>query len=99
MGDTAIGVSPEVAARAFVPSVTTKPLGQGAGLGLSMIDGFAGPSESHVEGHVEVHVRIASLAETPGKDDGQKGGQENRIRLRFARPPWRLSRSPAGRPA
>jgi hypothetical protein len=95
VGDTAIGVSPEVAARACVPSVTTKPLGQGAGLGLSMIDGFAGPSEGHVEGH----VRIASLAETPGKDDGQKGGQENRIRLRFARPPWRLSRSPAGRPA
>jgi PAS domain S-box-containing protein len=51
--DTGTGMSEEVAQRAFDPFYTTKPLGQGTGLGLSMIYGFAKQSGGQ--------VRIASV--------------------------------------
>jgi len=37
IGDTGIGMPPEVVARAFEPFYTTKELGKGTGLGLSMV--------------------------------------------------------------
>ena len=51
--DTGTGMSDEVVQRAFDPFYTTKPLGQGTGLGLSMIYGFAKQSGGQ--------VRISSL--------------------------------------
>ncbi|MBV8704652.1 MAG: PAS-domain containing protein, partial [Acetobacteraceae bacterium] len=39
--DTGTGMAPEVAARAFEPFFTTKAAGQGTGLGLAMVFGFA----------------------------------------------------------
>ena len=49
--DTGTGMTPEVVAKAYEPFFTTKPLGQGTGLGLSMIYGFAKQSGGQVRIH------------------------------------------------
>jgi signal transduction histidine kinase len=54
--DTGTGMSPETIARAFEPFYTTKPLGEGTGLGLSMIYGFARQSGGQVRIYSEVGV-------------------------------------------
>jgi signal transduction histidine kinase/ActR/RegA family two-component response regulator len=46
--DTGTGIRPEVIARVFEPFYTTKPIGEGTGLGLSMIYGFAKQSGGQV---------------------------------------------------
>lgn len=52
--DTGIGMSKEIVARACDPFFTTKPIGQGTGLGLSMIYGFAQQSGGQVRIYSEV---------------------------------------------
>jgi PAS domain S-box-containing protein len=52
--DTGTGMPPDVIARVFEPFYTTKPIGEGTGLGLSMIYGFAKQSGGQVRIYSEV---------------------------------------------
>ena len=70
--DSGAGMTAEEAAHAFEPFYTTKPVGQGTGLGLSMVHGFAEQSGGFVtlesepgQGtRVELHLPTATGAET-----------------------------------
>jgi signal transduction histidine kinase len=54
--DSGLGMSEDVLQRATEPFFTTKPVGEGAGLGLSTVHGFALQAGGHL-----------SLSSTPGK--------------------------------
>lgn len=52
--DTGIGMPSEVVREAFTPFFTTKGVGQGSGLGLSMVFGFVKQSGGHVKIYSEI---------------------------------------------
>ena len=52
--DSGVGMPPDVAAQAFDPFFTTNDIGQGSGLGLSMVYGFVKQSGGHIEIDSEV---------------------------------------------
>jgi PAS domain S-box-containing protein len=47
VSDTGSGIAPDILARVFDPFFTTKGVGEGSGLGLSMVYGFAKQSDGH----------------------------------------------------
>jgi PAS domain S-box-containing protein len=61
--DTGTGMAPDVLARAIDPFFTTKPAGQGTGLGLSMIYGFAKQSNGQLRIYSEVGQGTGAPAE------------------------------------
>nr|WP_222184324.1 PAS domain-containing sensor histidine kinase [Geminicoccus harenae] len=48
VSDTGVGIAPELLDKVYDPFFTTKPIGQGTGLGLSMVYGFAQQSDGQV---------------------------------------------------
>lgn len=52
--DTGSGIAPEFLSRVFEPFFTTKKVGEGSGLGLSMVYGFV--KQSHGELHIDSKV-------------------------------------------
>jgi PAS domain S-box-containing protein len=95
VGDTGVGMPADVRARAFDPFYTTKPIGQGTGLGLSMIYGFVRQADGSVRIDSEVGQgttieillpRFAGETETPAvsepaADDQRERGHKNEVVL------------------
>lgn len=58
--DTGVGMAPDVLRRALDPFFTTKPTGQGTGLGLSMVYGFVKQSKGylHIQSKPDVGTSV-----------------------------------------
>lgn len=67
--DTGTGMPPEVLERVFEPFYTTKPAGQGTGLGLSMAYGFVKQSGGHIRLQSEVGQGTTVKVFLPCTDD------------------------------
>jgi CheY-like chemotaxis protein len=84
--DTGTGMTPAVIAHAFEPFYTTKPLGQGTGLGLSMIYGFARQSGGQIRIYSELGKGTTMCLYLP-RHDSNAGEDESVSTPVVSRPP------------
>jgi len=75
--DTGTGMTPEVKVRAFEPFYTTKPLGDGTGLGLSMVYGFARQSGGQVRIYSELDQGTTMCICLPRHSDDDAAADED----------------------
>ena len=84
--DNGEGMTPDVIARAFEPFYTTKEVGKGSGLGLSMVYGFAKQSNGHVLIYSEpglgttVRLYLPRVADNVPRAHEQGAGEETAAR-------------------
>jgi len=73
VGDTGIGMAPDIIEQAFEPFFTTKEVGKGTGLGLSMIYGFVKQSGGYATIYSEVGVGTTVTILLPADADDRAG--------------------------
>jgi PAS domain S-box-containing protein len=83
ISDTGTGMPPDVLERAFDPFYTTKPIGQGTGLGLSMVYGFAKQSGGQVRIYSEVGAGTTVRLYLPRHygEDGNEQIETDRVEM------------------
>ncbi|MDP1027737.1 PAS domain-containing protein [Sphingomonas sp. KR1UV-12] len=73
VSDTGVGIAPDVLERIFEPFFSTKPMGEGTGLGLSMVYGFARQSGGQVRVHSQVGQGTSVKLFLPVAADDEQG--------------------------